>query len=292
MALYAVFGAPRFLDHLRGEFALILFDDREGKVIAARDRFGIKPLYWTRAGQEANQRILLSSEAKGFLPMGWEPAWDVGAIVDSGSQHDDRTLFRGVSKVPPAHWVEVLPCGRVKKHRYWDMSFKDKVGSSRSPTRSPKHPCPKLVSDVSQQLADPSQHAVETRSVGEMITGVRQRLVEAIRLRLQADVPVGIYLSGGLDSSLVAGIVTHLMRQEDVRAGTQQATDKVRCFTIEFPNASGYDESGELGQAHLRAWSGEHARADLPMYLRHCRADGSLARGRPGQAEDGRESAG
>ena len=56
-----------------------------------------------------------------------------------------------------------------------------------------------------------------------MVLGVREQLVEAIRLRLRADVPVGIYLSGGIDSSLVAGIVTHLVREEGVKLGNQDA---------------------------------------------------------------------
>jgi asparagine synthase (glutamine-hydrolysing) len=78
-----------------------------------------------------------------------------------------------------------------------------------------------------------------------MIMGVRQRLTEAIRLRLRADVPVGIYLSGGLDSSLLAGIVTHLVKEEGIKIGNQDATSRVACFSIEFPQESGFDESGK-----------------------------------------------
>ena len=76
-----------------------------------------------------------------------------------------------------------------------------------------------------------------------MVAGVRERLVESVRLRLRADVPVGIYLSGGIDSSAIAGIVTELARKDKVKIGNEEAT-RVTYFTIGFPETSGYDESG------------------------------------------------
>jgi asparagine synthase (glutamine-hydrolysing) len=78
-----------------------------------------------------------------------------------------------------------------------------------------------------------------------MINGVRKRLLEAVRLRLRADVPVGIYLSGGIDSSSIAGMVTHLVKEQGIKAGSQSLKDKVCTFTIAFDETSGYDESGE-----------------------------------------------
>ena len=128
VALYKIYGAPAFFEHLRGEFAFVLYDSREGskKVIAGRDRFGIKPLVWTVVGG----RLLMAAEAKAFLPMGWEPEWDVGAIVDGGWMMDDRTLFKGVKKVLPGHWMEVTEERGIQTRKYWDAEYEDKVGGA------------------------------------------------------------------------------------------------------------------------------------------------------------------
>lgn len=77
-----------------------------------------------------------------------------------------------------------------------------------------------------------------------MIAGVRKRLVEAIRLRLRADVPVGIYLSGGIDSSALAGIVTHLVKEQGEKMGNEDPGHRIACFSIAFSKDSGFDESG------------------------------------------------
>ncbi|PGH17653.1 asparagine synthase (glutamine-hydrolyzing) [Helicocarpus griseus UAMH5409] len=209
LALYKIYGSPEFFKHLRGEFAFVLYDSREGskKVIAGRDRFGIKPLVWTVVGN----RILLAAEAKAFLPLGWKPKWDVASIIQGGWMIDDRTSFKGVKKVLPGHWLEISERG-LETHKYWDGDYSDKTKP-------------------------------ETRTINEMVIGVRERLVESIRLRLRADVPVGVYLSGGIDSSAVAGIVTQLAKKQHVKIGNQSATTRVACFSVQFPSNTGYDES-------------------------------------------------
>lgn len=94
IALYKHYGTS-FLDQLRGEFALCLYDKTRHFFIAARDRYGIKPLFWTvRDG-----RLLIGAEAKAFLAFGWEPEWDVRSLVDGGWGQDTRTIFKGVQKV-------------------------------------------------------------------------------------------------------------------------------------------------------------------------------------------------
>ena len=127
VALYKIHGAPGLFKHLRGEFAFVLHDGREGqrRVIAARDRFGIKPLVWT----VARGRLLVASEAKAFLPLGWKPEWDVAAIASAAWMLDERTLFKGVKKVLPGHWLEVTEEKGVQDHEYWDAEYEDKVGA-------------------------------------------------------------------------------------------------------------------------------------------------------------------
>jgi len=76
-----------------------------------------------------------------------------------------------------------------------------------------------------------------------LISGVRERLLEAVKLRLRADVPIGIYLSGGIDSSALAGIVTHLVKEQGMTMGSADAKQRIACFSIAFDANSGFDES-------------------------------------------------
>jgi len=94
IALYKHYGLS-FLSHLRGEFALCLYDSRTKFFVAARDRYGIKPLFWTIV----KGRLLIAAEAKAFLPLGWTPEWDVKSLLDGGWNHDQRTIFKGINKV-------------------------------------------------------------------------------------------------------------------------------------------------------------------------------------------------
>lgn len=125
LALYQIHGAPEFLTHMRGEFSFVLYDDREDaqRVICARDRYGIKPLVYTFV----DSKLLVASEAKAFLPLGWKPRWDIRAIADAGWMFDDRTLFRQVRKVLPGHYLDITEHGSVQQVKYWDAEYEDKV---------------------------------------------------------------------------------------------------------------------------------------------------------------------
>lgn len=94
LALYKHYGLS-FLPHLRGEFALVLYDAKRNVLIAARDRYGIKSLYYT----VQNGRLLISTEMKSFLPYGWKPEWNVQSLRENGWRFDSRTYFKDVYKV-------------------------------------------------------------------------------------------------------------------------------------------------------------------------------------------------
>ncbi|KAJ3146726.1 hypothetical protein HDU86_008414 [Geranomyces michiganensis] len=198
--LYEMYGLS-FLDHLRGEFALCLWDERRQLFVAARDRFGIKPLYYTFS----EGHLLFASEIKAFKAFNWVAEWDVDSIVHSGSSFDSRTVFKAVNKLPAASYLTCTLDGNITIQPYWDADYPDKKAS-------------------------------ETRTKEEMIQGVHDRLVESIRLRMHADVPLAIYLSGGIDSAAIAGISTSILRGSD-------PTAKIHAFTIEFPGGGAFDES-------------------------------------------------
>ncbi|KAI4236506.1 MAG: hypothetical protein LQ352_007996 [Teloschistes flavicans] len=206
IALYEYYGLS-FLSKLRGEFALCIYDSRKELFLAARDRSGIKPLFWTIH----DGRILLASEAKALLPFDWRPEWDVRSIIDKGWFTEERTLFKGLRKIRPGHYITCLSLDHISEGQYWDHDY-------------------------------PNKGAMETRSEAEMIQGVRERLLDAVRVRLQADVPVGIHLSGGIDSSVIAGMAKHLLDKGEVKLGSD-GTHPLRCLGVAFDKTSGLDES-------------------------------------------------
>ncbi|KAJ6541460.1 putative asparagine synthase [Mycena capillaripes] len=188
------------LSSLRGEFAFVLYDSNRRLLFAARDSFGVKPLSYTMFGG----RLLLASEIKAFPSLGWKPEWDIDSVVNNGYFADDRTVFKGVRKLMPGHFLVFRPDGYLKVQPYWDLEYA-------------------------------TQDATNTSTVDEMITTVKSHLMEAVRLRLRADVPVGLYLSGGIDSAAIAGIATELLREKDPEA-------KLTTFTLTFPYAKAFDE--------------------------------------------------
>ena len=94
LALYTCYGLS-FLSHLRGEFSLCLYDVEKNLFIAVRDRYGIKPLFWT----VQNGELMIAAEIKAFLPLGWKPEWNVETIRNGGFQAGSETIFKDVKKV-------------------------------------------------------------------------------------------------------------------------------------------------------------------------------------------------
>ncbi|KAJ7828020.1 putative asparagine synthase [Mycena olivaceomarginata] len=199
------------LFHLRGEFAFVLYDATRRLLFAARDRFGIKPLYYT----VSNGAVLFGSEMKAFMGLGWQAEWDIDSIVDNGDVCDERTVFKGVQKLPAGYFALCRASGVVETQAYWDLAY-------------------------------PPATAAPSDSVDTMIVRVRELLVDAVRLRLRADVPWAVYLSGGIDSSAVAGIAVHLLREKDPNA-------KLTTFTLAYVEDATTDESplAEQTATHL-----------------------------------------
>jgi asparagine synthase (glutamine-hydrolysing) len=193
--LYEDFGV-HCLEHLRGEFALVLWDENRRRLFAARDRFGIKPLFyaWHR------DTLYIASEVKALFAAGVPAQWDEESVYHAMSfgGHQMRTLYDGVMQVPPGYFMLVTD-KHVQLNQYWDFNY---------PTKEKSAPA---------------------RSDADYVAEFRETLEDAVRIRLRADVPVGVYLSGGLDSCSVLGLAA------------RHHPDPIKAFTLTFDNVA-YDE--------------------------------------------------
>ena len=177
------------LKHFRGMFAFAIWDATKQRLFAARDRMGQKPLfYWWEEGK----RLLLASEAKAILE---HPECPRRLNVDAFALYlqllyvpEGWCIFQGLEKLPPAHYLLVEE-GRLSVHRYWE---------------------------VRHDLPAPSNRE-------EALEGIQERLNEAVRLRLRSDVPLGAFLSGGIDSSLI------------VLTAAKQLDKPLKTITVRFP---------------------------------------------------------
>ncbi|KAK7052635.1 asparagine synthetase domain-containing protein [Favolaschia claudopus] len=199
--LYKRYGT-NMLSHLRGEFAFVLYDVERRMLFAARDRFGIKPLYYTTY----KGCILFASEMKAFLGMGWKAEWDMESILNNADFCDERTVFRGAKKLAAGTYALCRASGDVEIAPYWDVSY-----------------------PAATSIPPPT-------SVEEVALKVRELLVESVRLRLRSDVPWAVYLSGGIDSSAVAGIAVSLLREKDPNA-------TLTTFTLSYVEDEATDET-------------------------------------------------
>lgn len=209
--LYPRLGMEQSLIHLRGEFALSFYDKEKDTLYLVRDRFGIKPLYWCKTedglvfGSELKVLFAHPKVKRGFSSTGL--FHQLMQTIVPGT-----TAFEGVHQVKPGHMLKIERRDgrlRITESRYWDMPFPEQ-------------------SDI------PTQYNEQ-----DYIDGVREQLIQAVQLRLTADVPVGCYLSGGIDSCSIVGLAA---------ASTQSS---VKAFTIGF-DSDDYDETPiatEMAQA-------------------------------------------
>jgi asparagine synthase (glutamine-hydrolysing) len=213
--LYEEYGADA-LKHLRGMFALALWDARRGRLLLARDRFGQKPLYY----YQDSKVFVFASEIKSILAHPAVPCVsrfaedDQGALaayLSYGYVPAPATAFAGIKALEPALALQVDRFGAVEETRYWEAP----------------------------RLAAPDPAAKAAPYVGAL----REQLEEAVKLRLVSDVPLGAFLSGGLDSSLIVA----LMRRYSNAA--------VKTFSIGFEGDDSFDETpfAERVACHLDA---------------------------------------
>ena len=186
---------PRCVDRLRGMFAFAIWDTRRRRILLARDRLGIKPLYY----YERDGALLFASELKPILQLAdversldWE---SVGHLFTTLATPATRSIVKGVSKLEPARFAVASQGRNLRIERYWDLDF------------------------------SPNERATED----EFVEQLRDQLAEAVTLHQVSDVPVGAFLSGGLDSSAVVAMMS---RPNDV---------DLKTFSIGFAEAT-HDE--------------------------------------------------
>ena len=176
--LYEDLGAG-CLEQLRGQFAFVIWDEETGRLFAARDRFGLKPLFYA----EHEGALHLASEAKALFAAGVPRGWDERGVYHwlLACPDERRSLFKGIRQVPPGH---VLRAGRggVRLERYWDLPA------------------------LRRRRSRGGQPAAASAEFDRVVERTRELTEEAVRLRMVAGVPVGCLLSGGLDSSSVLGV--------------------------------------------------------------------------------------
>ncbi len=188
-----------FVDALNGQFAIALWDAPRRKLVLARDRTGIRPLYYT----EADGRLVFASEVKALFTLPKvERRLSVPALAELFSYWaplEPNTVFAGVKALPPGHLLVASGAG-VRTQRYWDWEF--------------------------------PAHADTRRTEDDCAAELRELLIDAVRLQLRADVPVGAYLSGGLDSSIITALIRN------------HTDTPLRTFSLTFDDAE-FDESAQ-----------------------------------------------
>lgn len=220
-----------FVTHLNGQFAIALWDSVRQRLVLARDRVGIRPLYYTRVAG----RLIFGSEVKALFALPQVPrrlhANGLASVFSYWSVLPPDTVFEGVHSLAPGH-ILTVDAGGEQLRRYWDWPYADAVSPAWSDERW---------ADELQEL-----------------------LVDAVRLQLRADVPVGAYLSGGLDSSIITTIIR------------RRTATPLRSFSLTFEDAE-FDERehqqalvARLGTEHSSMQAGKAAiAAAFPRMVRH-----------------------
>jgi asparagine synthase (glutamine-hydrolysing) len=204
--LYEEYGS-RCVEHLRGMFAFAIWDSVRRELFIARDRLGVKPLYYFH---EADGSLHFASEIKSLIAtQAVRPDINYEALPDYLANHgtsSDATLFAGVKRLLPGHTLLWREDGQVVIEKYWDISFAEEGAESG-------------------------------RRDSDLIEEWAQLFRESVKLRLMADVPLGMFLSGGIDSSAIAAVMSEMV------------TEPIKTFSVAFHER----EANELSYARLVA---------------------------------------
>ncbi len=197
---------PDCLKRFNGGFAFALYDSATGEVFLARDRFGKRPIFFARHGDS----LLFASEMKAFLAVpgfAFEQDPDqISSILGQWTPLPDQSGFKGIESLPIGRWLSWRN-GSVNVHAYADLRFDE---------------------------------GPDVASEADALDLIRERLTRSVELRLRSDVEVGVYLSGGVDSAIVASLAEDISRKP------------LSTFSVEFEDAE-FDESGDqkLVSEHL-----------------------------------------
>lgn len=198
--LYEEYGA-KCLEKLRGMFAFAVWDSRKNELFIARDRLGIKPLYYVH---DPEGNLFFASEIKSLLAAhAVKPELNYDALPDNLANHGtsfDETLFKDVKRLLPGHFL-TWQDGKIRIEKYWDVSFEPK----------------------------------EEKTDAEYVEQWRGKFKESVRLRLMADVPLGMFLSGGIDSSAICAMMAKMV------------DEPIKTFSVGFKER----EANEFGYARI-----------------------------------------
>ncbi len=187
--LYLEYGTNLF-KKINGEFSFIIWDEKKNLVFSARDRFGIKPLYY----YYGNDDLYISSEIKALIPFGINIDWDISSLVSifKGVPNQASSCFQNIKQIRPGHYM-LYENNSLREYEYWDFQY---TKSSNS-----------LIGDFKDEQ--------------QYLNTFRSKLITSIKRRLVSDTPVGLYLSGGIDSSAILALSKNL-------------TDNITAFNISF----------------------------------------------------------
>jgi asparagine synthase (glutamine-hydrolysing) len=214
LAAFSQWG-PVAVERFIGMFAIALWHEPTGQLHLLRDRLGVKPLYYYWDGKV----LCFGSELKALRAFtAWRPEIDLDAVADYlryGYINDPLSIYRHVFKLPPGHRLTLGRDGQVAVHRYWS---------------------------VLEQVGDP-----DDRSEAELCDELEALMIDAFQYRMIADVPVGVFLSGGIDSSVVAALLQ------------QHGGQQIKTFTIGF-DVPEFDESPYAAAVARHLGTDHHSR--------------------------------